>query len=168
MEKEEEERQKQLEEERQKRIEEMQRKAAEEQAKRDQAKEKTDSNEPAPPGLPTAETTVLMANPGIVSSESAKEPPPPDVLSSALTTLGNSFFGGETHLPDGFALALSFEGDSFDLRGLLINAPGAKSDVLPFWPRVIAGAPIMPEAPNIFPASTELFATMSLDLPQIF
>src|SRR6185369_13333979 len=77
-------------------------------------------------------------------------------------------FGGEGKAPDAIGLALSYEGESFDLRGLLINAPGERSDVLPFWPHVIAGVPIVPESPNIFPANTELFATMSLDLPQIF
>jgi len=40
--------------------------------------------------------------------------------------------------------------------------------VIPFWPHVVAGAAIAPESPNVLPANTELFATMSLDLPQIF
>lgn len=161
----------------QKQIEEMQRKAAEEQAKRnqekqDQMKEKPDAAEPAPPGLPTeaAQQTVIVGTSRGISSESTNEvpPPPPDQVSSALSILGNSLFGGETHLPDGIALALSYEGDSFDLRSLLVSSPGEKSDVIPFWPRVVAGAPIAPEAPKIFPANTELFASMSLDLPQIF
>jgi hypothetical protein len=89
-------------------------------------------------------------------------------MSTALSNLGQSFFGGETQLPDALALTLSYEGESFDLRSLLLNAPGEKSSALPFWPNVIMGAEIAPEAPNIFPADTEIFATMSLDLPQIY
>ena len=114
--------------------------------------------EEAEPPQPVAELQVAPA----------KEEPPPDPVSTALTALGGALFGGETDMPEGIALALSFEGDSFDLRALLINAPGEKSDFIPFWPRVIPGAAIAPESPNIFPADTELLAVMSLDLPQIY
>jgi hypothetical protein len=161
-------------EERRKQIEELQRKAAEEQAKRDQAEEKPDPNEMAAPDSSTevqntAQATVIMGGPvAVLSPEAPKETPTPDPISSALSTLGSSFFGGEANLPEAIGLALSYEGESFDLRGLLINAPGEKSDVLPFWPHLIAGAAMAPESPNIFPANTELFATMSLDLPQIY
>jgi hypothetical protein len=79
-----------------------------------------------------------------------------------------AFFIGEADLPDGVALALSFEGDSIDLRGLLLNDAGEKSDAVPFWPKLIPAAAIAPESPNIFPADTEIFVTMSLDLPQIY
>jgi hypothetical protein len=80
-----------------------------------------------------------------------------------------SIFGtGETHWPDGLAFALSFEGDSFDLRALLISDAGEKADAVPFMPMLIPGPAFAPEAPNIFPAETELMITMSLDLPQIY
>ena len=108
---------------------------------------------------------VLTAN---VGSESDKEALTPDPMSSAVSNLGMAFFGGEGDWPDGVALALSFEGDSIDLRGLLVNAPGEKSDAVPLWPKLIPAAAIVPESPNIFPADTELFVTMSLDLPQIY
>ena len=103
-----------------------------------------------------------------VRSETAKEPPTPDPMSTAVSNLGMAFFGGEADWPDGVALALSFEGDSIDLRGLLVNAPGEKSDAVPLWPKLIPAAAIVPESPNIFPADTELFVTMSLDLPQVY
>lgn len=103
----------------------------------------------------------------VVTAKPPEETPTPDPLTSALSSLGNSFFNGENHIPEAAAFALSYEGESFDLHGLLISAPGEKVDAVPFWPNVIPGAPIAPEAPNIFPADTELFATMSLDLPQI-
>ena len=71
-------------------------------------------------------------------------------------------------MPDGLGLALSFEGESFDLRALLINSAGERSQPLPFWPHVITGGAMASEAANVLPAGTELFAAMSLDLPQIY
>jgi hypothetical protein len=100
--------------------------------------------------------------------EPGKEPPAPDPMSNAIQNLGMAFFIGETDWPDGVALALSFEGDSIDLRGLLVNGAGEKSDAVPFWPKLIPGAAIAPESPGIFPADTEMFVTMSLDLPQVY
>lgn len=98
----------------------------------------------------------------------AKEAPTPDPMSTALTNLGMSFFIGEADWPDAVAVALAFEGDSIDLRALLVNAPGEKSDAVPLWPKLIPAAAIAPESPNIFPADTEMFLTMSLDLPQLY
>jgi len=102
------------------------------------------------------------------SPEAAKETPTPDPVSTALSSLGSSFFSGQSDWPDAIGLALSFENDSFDLRALLVNPPGEKGDAIPFMPMLIAGPAFVPESPNIFPAGTELFATMSLDLPQIY
>ena len=159
------------EEEQRKQIEELQRKAAEEQAKPDQAKEKHNPDEMTTGRLTEAEKAVegeTATGPvGVLSAQPPQEAPSPDPVSAALTTFADSLFGGEESLPEAVGVALSYEGDSFDLHALLINAPGEKSAILPFWPRVIAGAAIAPESPNILPADTELFATMSLDLPQI-
>ena len=157
MNKEDEERRKQAEAERQK---------VEEQAKQNaKPPEQAVTNEE----LIEAEKAVKLGGPvAILAAEPPKETPTPDPVTAALGYLGDSFFGGETHMPDAVALALSFEGESFDLRGLLVNAPGETSDALPFWPNVIPGMAIAPEAPSVFPANTELFATMSLDLPQIY
>ena len=105
---------------------------------------------------------------GIASDEGPKETLKVLAASYALSDIGTALFGGETTMPDGLGVALSYEGDSFDLRALLINNAGEKADVIPFWPRIIAGAAIAPESPNIFPANTEVFAIMSLDLPQIY
>jgi hypothetical protein len=103
-----------------------------------------------------------------VSPPPAKEPPPPDPVSTAMSMMVPALFALESNSPDAVGLALSFEGDSFDVRALLINQPGEKSDVVPFLPMLIPGQPMLPESPNILPADTELFITMSLDLPQIY
>jgi hypothetical protein len=143
------------------------RKKAEEEAKHnpDQGPSKLELTEAekavAEQELPLTPETVLSTKP-------PEETPTPDPVSTALSSLGDSLFGGISNWPEAVAFGLSYEGESFDLRALLMNAPGAKADMIPFWPNVIAGAAIAPETPNIFPADTEIFATMSLDLPQIF
>lgn len=160
------------EEDRRKANEEAQRKEAElarqERAAREKqrAEETPDLDSSAEPKfIPEKQVTgtVLMGSP-----EQAQEAPTPDPVSIALSDLGSSLFGGESSMPEAVGLALSYEGDSFDLRALLMNAPGEKIDVIPFWPRVITGAAIAPETPNIFPATTDMFFTMSLDLPQVY
>ncbi|HEU4433714.1 MAG TPA: DUF3352 domain-containing protein [Pyrinomonadaceae bacterium] len=70
--------------------------------------------------------------------------------------------------PAAIAVGLSLEGESFDLRALLVNAPGQKSDPIPFLPVLAPGPAIAPETPGILPADTETLVTMSLDLPQIY
>jgi hypothetical protein len=51
---------------------------------------------------------------------------------------------------------------------LLVNAPGEKSDPIPFLPVLAAGPPIAPETPGILPADTEMLVTMSLDLGPLY
>jgi hypothetical protein len=98
-----------------------------------------------------------------------EEPAPPDPLSSLLSGFGSYFFDtSESTWPEGIAFALSYEGDSFDLRALLVNQSGNKADALPFMPMLVTGPALTPEAAGILPADTELLATMSLDLPQIY
>ena len=156
-------------EERRKNYEEQQRKEAE-QVKREQAaaaqarKAEEAPAEPAeeePPAfVPQRQTSLVV---GI-----EKEPPAPDPTAVALSMIGSAFFRNESTWPDGIAFALTLENDSFDLRALMVNEPGQKSDTVPFMPMLIPGPPIVPEAPNILPADTQLFATVSLDLPQIY
>ena len=99
---------------------------------------------------------------------SANEAPAFDPVMLALTTLGSSFFEGQSRWPDGVGLSLTLENDSFDLRALFVNEAGEKSDTVPFMPMLIPGPPIVSEAANILPADTEVFVTMSLDLAQIY
>lgn len=103
-----------------------------------------------------------------VSPEQPKEAPTPDPVTLALGDIAASFFEGPSKWPDGIAFALSFENESFDLRALFVNEADEKSDTVPFVPMLIPGPPINPESPNILPADTQVFATMSLDLPQIY
>ena len=106
--------------------------------------------------------------PSEIATLQVKEPPPPDPVSTTLTMLSSSFFTGESKWPEGIALALSFENDSFDVRALFVNQPGEKSDAVPFMSMLIPGQAFVPESPNILPADSELLVTISLDLPQIY
>jgi hypothetical protein len=74
----------------------------------------------------------------------------------------------ESKWPDAIGLALSLEGDSFDVRALLVNAPGEKSTPLPFFPLLTPGPALLPESANILPADTEMLVTMSLDLGPVY
>jgi hypothetical protein len=86
----------------------------------------------------------------------------------ALGMLMGSFTSVEAKWPAALGVGLSLEGESFDVRALLVNTPGVKSDPLPFLPVLAPGPAIAPDAPNILPADTEMLVTLSLDLPQIY
>ena len=124
------------------------------------AEEPPEPEPPEPEFVPEKHMEVELS----ASAETAKIDP----VSSALTAMASSFFSGESNWPDAIGLSLSFEGDSFDVRALLVNSPGEKSDTIPFVPMLIPGPPLASETATILPADTELFATMSLDLPQIY
>ena len=114
-------------------------------------------------------TLTAEVNPvGVLRAESLSKEPPPDAMSNALSAIASSFFSGESEWPDAIGLALSFDGDSFDLRGLMMSPAGEKTDPVPFMPMLIAGPAYVPETPNILPADSELFVTMSLDFSQIY
>lgn len=156
---------------------EQQRRVEEEQVKKEQAaaaeeaKKKVEATSPEETEQNLQEQEALLATLSAEAAKeiaTAKEAPTPDPVSSALNGIAASFFEGPSKWPDGIAFALSFENDSFDLRALLVNEAGERSDTVPFMPMLIPGPPIIPESPNILPADTQLFATMSLDLPQIY
>ena len=156
-----------------KRAEAMQREQ-EERTKREVAAAAEQKKEATEPDKPEADENVAESEQqrnvlsATTTPETAKEAPTPDPMSTALSNLGMAFFGGEADWPDAVGVALDFEGDSINLRALLVNAPGEKSDAVPLWPKVIPAAAIAPESPNIFPADIEMFLTMSLDLPQVY
>lgn len=153
---------------------EEQRRLEEEQVKREQSEAKTNEKKAEEPDEPEflpekeVDPQASVKIEGLPSPGEGKDVPGPDPVSMLLSGLGSSFFSGESHMPEGIGVALAFEGDSFDLRVLLVNQSGEKADVLPFLPVLITGPALTPEAPNIFPADTEVFLSLSLDLQQIY
>lgn len=86
----------------------------------------------------------------------------------ALSVFSSMYATEESKWPDAIGLALSLEGESFDVRALMINAPGEKSSPVPFIPILSPGPALAPESPNILPADTEMLVTMSLDLAPVY
>ncbi len=113
----------------------------------------------------TTATTELVAQP---SGEETKRSQP-DPMDTALFAISNAFFGGRPKWPEAVGAALVFEGDSYVLRVMLVNAPDEKViSPIPFFPQFVSGPALVPEAPSILPADTELFVSASLDFPQIY
>ena len=108
------------------------------------------------------QTNPLAPGTAIVSPEGVPDP------SMAFMMFVSAFYGFESKWPEGIGLALNLENESFDVRALLVNQPGEKSDAVPFVPMLIPAQPYVPESPNVLPADSELLITMSLDLPQIY
>src|SRR6185369_14835154 len=75
----------------------------------------------------------------VVEEEAAVTPPPspqptePDPLTKAVGMLANSFFQGQSKMPDAVGFGVSFENDSFDVRALMVAAQGEKCDPIPFF-----------------------------------
>ena len=118
-----------------------------------------------PPGVssgPARET-----KPGEIVGVVRDPPGPPSQTMMALGTLFSSLSNVQPKWPAGVGIAISLDGESFDVRVLMVNAAGEKSDPIPFVPVIASGAPVTPESPNIFPADTEMLLTMSLDFQQI-
>ena len=135
------------------------------------AEAKKEEEPPAPepePTEPEPSPEVEQTTAATVTGEAKEMPSTPEPLGPTFFSILSAFDGRESEWPDGLAFALSYEGDSFDLRALLVNQGGEKLDAIPFLSMLISGPPVALEAPNIFPADTEFLATTSLNLPQIY
>lgn len=116
------------------------------------------------------EPAIVGVVPVGAAADSTKDKPPPAAV-DFLFEMGlmmSAFSGVDAKWPEAIGVAISLEGESFDVRALLVNKPGEKSDSLPFLPLLSTGPPIVPEAPNILPADTEMLLAFSLDLPHIY
>lgn len=78
-----------------------------------------------------------------------------------------ALFSNIPDVPNGVGIGFSPEGETFELRVLLVNAPGETSDSIPFFSGVRLGAPVSPESARVLPASTEMMLMMSIDYPEI-
>ena len=155
--------------------EEEHQKAVAEQAKNPKPEKETrvelipEPKEPEEPTEPEEPEPPPPVNPEIVAvQKDVKAMGMPSPVLMSLGMLFSSIFNVEAKWPAAMSFALSLEGESFDLRALLVNAPGEKSDAIPFLPVLATANPITPEAPSILPADTEMLVTVSLDLPHIY
>jgi len=95
---------------------------------------------------------------------------PPDELENLVNTFSMAFFGasGEPKWPEAIGLAGNLDASSFDVRALFVTSHGEKLPAIPFFPMLVSGPVLVPESPSILPADTELYVTMSLDLPKVY
>lgn len=128
--------------------------------------------EPPPPPMPIPDeqpaelaTTADPQAPGNATLSAGPQPRPDEDL---FYSLYGMLFGGESKWPEAVAAALVFDGDAYVLRTLIINSAENKGIAIPFVPQFVSGPAIAPESPNIFPADVDLFASVSLDYPQIY
>jgi uncharacterized protein DUF3352 len=115
---------------------------------------------PSPADPNTVETATLVPAPS----------KPPDELENLINSFSMAFFGasGQPKWPEAIGLAGNLDASSFDLRALFVTAHGEKLPAIPFFPMLVSGPVLVPESPSILPADTELYITMSLDLPKVY
>ena len=118
--------------------------------------------------LPLDVQSVPELKSGEVVGVAKDGPTEPSQTLMALVSLASAFTNGQAKWPAGLGIAISLDGESFDVRALMVNSPGEKSDPIPFFPVLTPGPSIAPVAPSILPADTEMLINMSLDFPQIY
>ena len=100
--------------------------------------------------------------------EAPKEPTEAEVLGEALSSLRYSLMSNVTDLPDALGIGFSPENESFDVRVLMIDSPGERSDPVPLISGLMMGEQISPESPRVLPADSELVVTLSLNFGTIY
>ena len=101
----------------------------------EQAKQVAESS-PSPEAAAEQEKTAVEEEAGVTPAENqpSTQPAEPDRMTKAFGVLANSFFQGQSKMPDAVGFGVSFENDSFDVRALLIAAPGEKCIQSHFFP----------------------------------
>ncbi|HEV7798209.1 MAG TPA: DUF3352 domain-containing protein [Pyrinomonadaceae bacterium] len=128
-----------------------------------------DQPPPAPEPSVSAELVLEEAPPASARGTLSAEPQSATAEAGPMfVSLYSALFGGESKWPEAVSAALVLEGDAYVVRTLVINGPENKGLAIPFAPQFVSGPPIVPESPNIFPADTNLFVSVSLDYPQIY
>ncbi|HZH89132.1 MAG TPA: hypothetical protein VEX70_00795 [Pyrinomonadaceae bacterium] len=88
-------------------------------------------------------------------------------------SLGSLVFDGQVgsgeSWPESIGVGASLEGDALVVRGLFISETADQPlHPIPFLPVLLSGPSIMAEAPAVLPADTDIFLSVSLDLPQMY
>ncbi|MCA1565247.1 MAG: DUF3352 domain-containing protein [Acidobacteria bacterium] len=88
-------------------------------------------------------------------------------------TLGALVFGGRgasnESWPESIGVGASLEGDALVVRGLFVSQSEEQPlRPIPFLPVLLSGPSISAEATAVLPANTDIFVSVSLDLPQMY
>lgn len=97
-----------------------------------------------------------------------KEQQAQEVASHQVGRMLDSLGFGEPQWPEAVGLALSLDGNEYVLKGMLIDKPGAKLLPIPFVPELIGGPAYNAEASTVLPDDTEMFLSVSINLPQTY
>ncbi|HEY0730321.1 MAG TPA: hypothetical protein VGD38_19705 [Pyrinomonadaceae bacterium] len=108
------------------------------------------------------------ASPEVVTELAVKEPTEAEALGSALTGLQGMLFSIMPNIPDAVGVGFSPDSESFDVRLLMIDAPGESSDPIPFFSGLRLGEPVTPESPGVLPSDSDLVIMLALDFPEIY
>ena len=81
---------------------------------------------------------------------------------------GLLFGGGQLKWPEAVGASISFEGDGYVVRTLIVNGEENKNIAIPFLPQFVTGPSLAPASPGVFPADVDLFVAVSIDLPQVY
>jgi hypothetical protein len=148
------------------------RKEAEEKQKAEAQKKRESGEEPE---LTEEEKAALAAlevrpeaSPEVLTELAVTEPTEAEVLGNALTGLQGMLFGIMPNIPEAVGVGFSPDNESFDVRLLMIDAPGKTSDPIPFFSGLRLGEPVTPESPGVLPGDSEMVIMLALDFPEIY
>jgi hypothetical protein len=85
-----------------------------------------------------------------------------------LSMLFGMGMSGASRWPEAVGAALALERDAFVVRALLINPAGAQVHPVPFFPLLISGPQLAPQAASMAPADTDIYVSASLDFAQMY
>ena len=115
-----------------------------------------------------AEVPAAVAQPSVEApAETPKDPVDAQVLANAFGGLRNLLFGVQPHLPQALGFGFTPDSESFDLRALMIDSAGERSDPIPIFSGLRVGDPVTPQSPGVLPADSELVVMLSIDFPWI-
>jgi hypothetical protein len=180
IEKEDEDRRKKYEEENQRAVEQELSRAKQEQAAPSpevteptnvEATEQPTPEDPPPPvasnGTATLGSSAQVQAP--TATLSGQDSDRDSALMTMLTySLYGGLFGGQPKWPEAIAAALTFEGDAYVLRALILTSAENKAVAVPFLPQLVSGPALIPASPAVLPANSDLFVSASLEYPQMY
>ena len=127
-----------------------------------------DVTPPAPgqPEIPQGEVEVV--SPGTDTFTVSGTPSESEEVDFPMFSLYSMLLGGPSKWPEAIGAAIAIEGDGYMVRALIINATENKSVAVPFMPQVVSGPALTPASPNVMPADSNFFVSLSLDYSQMY
>lgn len=113
----------------------------------------------------TPEEQAAVAAQSAAEAQELESPDPFPMLMGMMLNFGMS---GQQLWPEGLSVAASPEGDALAIRALVFNNAESKGSIIPFFPLLVSGPPVVSEAPALLPAETDIYVGLSLDMARIY